>query len=50
MWGRREVEEQEAGVEGEGGGEDEGGEGDAVGNKAEREESPSARPDNAILS
>ena len=44
MWGGRAVEEQEAGVEGE------GGERDAVGIKAEREESPSARPDNAILS
>ena len=50
MWGGRGVEEQEAGVEGEGGGEDAGGERDAVGNKAGRKESSSARPDNAILS
>ena len=50
MWRGKPTEEQEAGVEGEGGGEDAGGERDAVGIKAEREESPSARPDNAKLS
>ena len=42
MWGGGETEEQEAGVEGEGGGEDEGGEGDAVGHQDEGEEPPSA--------
>ena len=50
MWRGRETEEQEAVVEGEGGGEDKGGEGDAVGHQDEGEEPPSARPDNAILS
>ena len=49
MWGRREVEEQEAGVEGEGGGEDEGGERVAVGYQDEGEESPSTWPNNAKL-
>ena len=49
MWGGRETEEQEAGVEGEGGGEDEGGEGAAVGYQDEGEESSSTWPDNAKL-
>ena len=42
VWGGREAEKQEGGVEGEGGGEDEGGEGDAVGHQDEGEEPPSA--------
>ena len=42
MWGGREVEEQEGGVEGEGGGEDEGGEGVAFCQQTEGEEPTSA--------
>ena len=45
VWGGGETEEQEAGVEGEGGGEDEGGEGDAVGHQDEGEEPTSAWSD-----
>ena len=43
MWGGREVEEQEGGVEGEGGGEDEGREGVAFRKPTEGEEPTSAR-------
>ena len=43
MWGGGETEEQEAGVEGE------GGEGDAVGHKDEGEEPPSAWSDSSEL-
>ena len=49
VWGGGETEEQEAGVEGEGGGEDEGGEGDAVGHQDQGEESPTAWSDIAKL-
>ena len=49
MWGGGEAEEQEAGVEGEGGGEDEGGEGDAVGHQDEGEKPLAAWADNEKL-
>ena len=45
VWGGREVEEQEGGVEGEGGGEDEGGEGVAFCQSVEGKESASTRAD-----
>ena len=48
MWGGGETEEQEAGVEGGGGGEDAGGEGDAVGHQDEGEEPPSAWSDSKL--
>ena len=48
VWGGGETEEQEAGVEGEGGGEDAGGEGDAVGHQDEGEEPPSAWSDSHL--
>ena len=48
MWGGREAEEPEGGVEGEGGGEDEGGEGVALCKSVEGEEPASTRADFAL--
>ena len=49
MWGGREAEEPEGGVEGEGGGEDEGGEGVALRKSVEGEEFASTWADFALM-
>ena len=49
MWGGRQVKEQEAGVESEGGGEDERGEGNAVGDQDDWEITIATWADNSEL-
>ena len=49
VWGGREAEESEGGVEGEGGGEDEGGEGVALRKSVEGEEFASTWADLALM-